>query len=88
MEEFNVSLTQFVGNCHGNQDHLADVILSHELLLMQQLHYHLTVHNPYRPLEGLIIDVKVGILIPGSIFINFLSFQITLIRIFSKRKNF
>ena len=26
---------------------------------MHELQYHLTVHNPYRPLEGLLIDIKV-----------------------------
>jgi len=36
-----------------------DLVLSQELLLMQMLYYHLTVHNPYRPVEGLLIDVKV-----------------------------
>lgn len=25
---------------------------------MQHLRYHLTVHNPYRPVEGLLIDIK------------------------------
>jgi len=37
-----------------------DIVLSQELLLMQMLYYHLTVHNPYRPVEGLLIDIKVG----------------------------
>jgi len=36
-----------------------NLVLSQELLLMQMLHYHLTVHNPFRPAEGLIIDIKV-----------------------------
>lgn len=26
---------------------------------MQQLNYYLTVHNPFKPVEGLIIDIKV-----------------------------
>jgi len=38
-----------------------DLVLSQELLLMQMLYYHLTVHNPYRPVEGLLIDIKVGV---------------------------
>lgn len=60
VEEFNVSIQQFVANCHGDKEKAADVILSNELLLMHELQYHLTVHNPYRPLEGLLIDIKVG----------------------------
>lgn len=58
VEEFNVSITQFVSNLRGDREKATDIILSHELLLMQQLKYHLTVHNPYRPLEGLLIDIK------------------------------
>jgi len=61
VEEFNVSITQFCNNisemvCTREQG--ADTILNQELLLLQQLHYHLTIHNPYRPLEGLLIDIK------------------------------
>ena len=61
VEEFNVSIQQFVANCHGDKEKAADIILSHELLLMHELQYHLTVHNPFRPLEGLLIDIKVRI---------------------------
>lgn len=35
-----------------------DIILSNELLLMQELDYHLTIHNPFRPVEGFLIDIK------------------------------
>ena len=38
-----------------------NIILGLELLLMDKLHYHLTVHNPFRPLEGFFIDIKVSI---------------------------
>ena len=60
VEEFNVSIMQFVSNLKGDRAKMADIILAHELLLMQQLHYHLTIHNPFRPLEGLLIDIKVA----------------------------
>ena len=59
VEEFNVSIGQFVANCKGDREKIADVIVSQELLLMEHLHFHLTVHNPFRPLEGLLIDLKV-----------------------------
>lgn len=26
---------------------------------MEQLNFHLAIHNPYRPVEGLLIDIKV-----------------------------
>ncbi|XP_028660553.1 cyclin-H [Erpetoichthys calabaricus] len=61
VDEFNVSSTQFVGNLRENpsdQDKALEQILEYELLLIQQLNFHLVVHNPYRPLEGLLIDIK------------------------------
>lgn len=58
VEEFNVSISQFVANIKGDRDKASDIILNNELLLMQQLNYNLTVHNPYRPVEGLLIDIK------------------------------
>ena len=60
VEEFNVSMAQFVANVRGDRVRAQDIILTNELLLMQQLDYHLTVHNPYRPVEGFLIDIKVS----------------------------
>lgn len=57
-EEFNVSISQFVSNIKGDKLKAMDIILSNELLLMQQLNYYLTVHNPFRPIEGFLIDIK------------------------------
>ena len=42
----------------GNQEKATSAILNNELLLMQELKFHLTIHNPYRALEGLLIDMK------------------------------
>lgn len=58
VEEFNISMNQFVENVKGDRERAASLILSNELLLMQQLKYHLTVHNPYRPIEGFLIHFK------------------------------
>ncbi|GAB6032087.1 hypothetical protein CHUAL_010451 [Chamberlinius hualienensis] len=58
VEEFNVSITQFVANVNGNREKATDIILNNELLLMQQLNYHLTVHNPYRPVDGFLLDIR------------------------------
>ncbi|XP_064596194.1 cyclin-H-like [Liolophura sinensis] len=58
VEEFNVSIMQYVGNLKGNREKFADIILGFELQLMKMLNYHLTIHNPFRPLEGLLLDVK------------------------------
>ena len=60
VEEFYVPIDHFAINVeHQNADEAIDLVLSQELLLMQMLHYHLTVHHPYRPVEGFIIDIKV-----------------------------
>lgn len=53
-----MSIDQFVGNIKGDRTKAMDIILSNELLLMQQLDYYLTVHNPFRPIEGFLIDIK------------------------------
>jgi len=58
VEEFYVPIGQFVKNLRGDREKFADVILSFELTLMAKLNYHLTIHNPFRPLEGFFIDIK------------------------------
>ncbi|NXW11825.1 CCNH protein, partial [Fregetta grallaria] len=61
VDEFNVSSTQFVGNLRESplgQEKALEQILEYELLLIQQLNFHLIVHNPYRPFEGFLIDLK------------------------------
>lgn len=58
VEEFNVSIDQFIANIKGDKERAMDVVLNNEMLLMRELNFHLTVHNPFRPVEGLLIDVK------------------------------
>lgn len=58
VEEFNVTIQQFVLNTKGDRNRATDIVLNNELLLMQQLKYHLTTHNPYRSIEGFLIDIK------------------------------
>ncbi|XP_018614424.1 cyclin-H isoform X2 [Scleropages formosus] len=61
VDEFNVSSSQFVGNLQetsAGQEKALEQILEYELLLIQQLNFHLVVHNPYRPMEGFLIDLK------------------------------
>ncbi|XP_030593025.1 cyclin-H isoform X3 [Archocentrus centrarchus] len=57
-----IIITQFVGNLvqesPAGQERVLEQILEYELLLIQQLNFHLVVHNPYRPMEGLLIDLK------------------------------
>ena len=63
VEEFYVPIGQFVSNLKGNREKFADTILTFELLLMSKLRYHLTVHNPFRAMEGLLIDIKVSLIL-------------------------
>ncbi|KAF6356689.1 cyclin H [Rhinolophus ferrumequinum] len=64
VDEFNVSSPQFVGNLRESplgQEKALEQILEYELLLIQQLNFHLIVHNPYRPFEGFLIDIKIAL---------------------------
>jgi len=59
VDEYNIAAEKFV--CilpEERREKALDFILSHELLLMQQLDFHMTIHSAYRPLEGFIIDMK------------------------------
>nr|XP_060617731.1 cyclin-H [Anolis sagrei ordinatus] len=61
VDEFNVSSAQFVNNLRESpvgQEKALEQILEYELLLIQELNFHLIVHNPYRPFEGFLIDLK------------------------------
>ncbi|XP_039945142.1 cyclin-H [Hirundo rustica] len=61
VDEFNVSSAQFVGNLQESplgQEKVLEQILEYELLLIQQLNFHLIIHNSYRPFEGFLIDIK------------------------------
>lgn len=64
IEEFNVSISQFIENIDSNGDNeedLKSMITNLELLLIEKLFFHLTIHNFYRPFEGFILDIKVKI---------------------------
>ncbi|XP_035215693.1 cyclin-H-like, partial [Stegodyphus dumicola] len=58
VEEFNVSIGQFVANVKGDREKATEIILNHELLLMQQLNFDLAIYNAFRPVEGFLIDIK------------------------------
>jgi len=61
VEEFNISIAQFVENLQQNPADAArseDLILALELPVIHAIKYHLTIHNPYRPLEGFLIDLR------------------------------
>jgi len=59
IDEFNVSITEFINNVTWvDKSKAITAILDLELKLVQKLNFHLTIHNPYRPFEGFLIDLK------------------------------
>ena len=59
VEEYNISVDNFLQILpEERREKAQDFIIGHELLLMQWLSFHLTVHNAFRPLEGFLIDLK------------------------------
>lgn len=59
IEEFYVTINDFVHNVRGDKKKAAEIILNNELQLTQELQFHLIIHQPFRPVEGLLIDIKV-----------------------------
>ena len=60
VEEFYVTIDQYIGNIKGDKERAMDVVLNSELVLMKEIDFHLTVHNAFRPVEGILIDLKVN----------------------------
>ncbi|XP_001632226.2 cyclin-H [Nematostella vectensis] len=59
VEEYNISVENFVQILpRDRREKVMDFILAHELLLMERLDFHLTIHHPFRPMEGFLIDIK------------------------------
>ena len=59
VDEYVVSIDQFMGQVMSAPNaNIQMFIIDNELLLIQKLTFHLTVHSPFRPMEGLIIDLK------------------------------
>jgi len=59
VDEFNVSIDKFADNLrNGIRQNNIETILTLETELMLLLNYQLTVHCPFRPFEGHMIDIK------------------------------
>ena len=54
-------MRQFIANVKGDREKAADIILNNEIFLLTALKFHLTIHNPFRAIEGLLIDIKVSL---------------------------
>lgn len=71
IEEFNITMDQFVSNIRGDKSKAAEIVLNNEMLLLNRLNYELTISHPYRPVEGFLIDIKVCIML---IFVDLTNF--------------
>ncbi|XP_045131721.1 cyclin-H-like [Portunus trituberculatus] len=58
IEEFYVTINDFVHNVRGDKKKAIEIILNNELQLTQELQFNLIIHQPFRPVEGLLIDIK------------------------------
>lgn len=58
IDEFNVSIDEFIKNVQGDCRKAQKTVLSNEMLLMKKMQFHLTVHLPYRAVEGFLIDLR------------------------------
>ncbi|CAI5442803.1 unnamed protein product [Caenorhabditis angaria] len=64
IDEFFVTIDEFVGNLTtGNPSQNAERILALEPEIMRELDYNLTVHCPYRPFEGHLMEMKTRMLL-------------------------
>uniref|UniRef100_A0A0N4Z940 Cyclin-H n=1 Tax=Parastrongyloides trichosuri TaxID=131310 RepID=A0A0N4Z940_PARTI len=62
--EFNVSAEQFVNNCRGgDRDENIKIIISNEPIIMKGIDYNLTIHCPYSPLNGHLLDMKINMML-------------------------
>lgn len=59
IEEYNLSVGEFVSILpQSSRETIATLVLHNELLMLKRLKFHLTIHSPFRPMEGFIIDMK------------------------------
>lgn len=58
VDEFNVSIDQFIKNVKGDHRKAQKTVLVNELLVMKKLRFHLTVHLPFRAVQGFLIDLR------------------------------
>lgn len=63
IDEYNITLEQFIETVSPyfpseQLQHLSEFILGHELFLLEKLNFQLTVHAPFRPLSGFLVDMK------------------------------
>ena len=58
VEEYYVSMGQLLANVKGDHEKAREIVKQYEFLLMNELNFDLTIWQPYRPVEGFLIDIK------------------------------
>lgn len=56
-----MTINDYIYNVKGSEEEkkkVAVTILNSELQTTQELQFHLIIHQPYRAVEGLLIDIK------------------------------
>lgn len=59
IEEFFIRMGNFIQNVNGNRKKAASIILDKEMTVIQKLNKQLAVWNPYTPVEGILLQLKV-----------------------------
>ncbi|CAK5028450.1 unnamed protein product [Meloidogyne enterolobii] len=79
VDEFNVTIDNFVDNLSGTRESNIETVLNLEPEIMLKLDYYLAVHSPFRPFEGHMIEIKTRM----GLQLSSLKFDIEAIRPFS-----
>jgi cyclin H len=58
VEEFNLTITQFVSNIKDEPAKWTEIIINNELMLMETIKFHLIIHNPYLARDAFLEDMK------------------------------
>jgi len=58
VDEHNISIDQFMGQAASDRPEIARFVIDNELLMISKLSFHLTVHSPFRALEGFLVDLR------------------------------
>ena len=58
IEEYYISMSQLLANVKGDHDKAREIVKQYEFLLMNELNFDLNIWQPYRAVEGFLIDIK------------------------------
>ncbi|KAL5111893.1 putative cyclin-H [Taenia crassiceps] len=55
--DYPLGLETFAAHIPRNREHYSEIVVHSELFLMEKLQYDIWIHTPYRPLNGLLVDL-------------------------------